>query len=665
MNRHPQLHRLRKIWALVASATFLGTRLLLAIEPNEWRQTQLLEVPAPGLTRVNLPASTLDAAQPDLEDLRILDPTGNAVPYLIERPAPEAESTIRAKEFRSTIETGTTRIIIKTGTNAPIVGAILETPSRQFVKAVDVEGSHDSAAWKKISSGEPIFELPNGAAKSRVSFPEGSWEFLRLTIDDRRSEPVPFTGAQLCKARANAPAESVPVKIKSHEESLGTTRLDVDLGAANQTLASLRLETNEPLFTRSVTLAIPELSDDGVRERAVAEAIIYRVNVNGKSEARVDIPLELQIHSRELLVLIRNEDSPPLSIEAVRADRRPVRLIFFANQPGRYSLLSGNGQATAPRYDLSALSEQLKNASAKEVFPSALTSNPNYKAPEALAAVALRGAKIDIDKWKFRKALPLTQSGVQETELDLEVLAHALPDQRDIRLVHDERQISFLLERTSISRRINLNAAIANDPKKTTWSQWSMKLPQPGLPITRIVCTSPSPLFHRELRLWEKVTDERGDKYPCELGRAVWDQTPTSKHDVIVDLKVRPQSDTLFLETDNGDNPAIELRDFRAYYSVIRVLFKAVPDPAKPLWIYYGNDDANAPHYDLTLVSTELLHAGRASVVAGAEENVSGRANRVGETLTGSARYIFWGALALVVIALLAIMSRFLPKPQQ
>src|SRR5205085_3495079 len=268
----------------------------------------------------------------------------------------------------------------------------------------------------------------------------------------------------------------VPVRIKPHEERHGTTRLDVDLGAANQTLAWLYLETNEPLFTRAVTLATPELGDDGVRERTVAEAVIYRVNVNGKSEAHLDIPLELQVRSRELLVLIHNEDSPPLSINAVRADRRLVRLIFFANQAGRYSLLSGNSQATAPRYDLSALSEQLKNVSAKEVVPSPITANPNYKAPEALAAVALSGAKIDIDKWKFRKPLPLNQNGVQEVELDPELLAHALPDQRDVRLIRDERQIPFLLERTSISRRINLNGASANDPKKPTWSRWSMKL---------------------------------------------------------------------------------------------------------------------------------------------------------------------------------------------
>jgi hypothetical protein len=71
------------------------------------------------------------------------------------------------------------------------------------------------------------------------------------------------------------------------------------------------------------------------------------------------------------------------------------------------------------------------------------------------------------------------------------------------------------------------------------------------------------------------------------------------------------------------------------------------------------------PRYDLTLVAGELLKAERGTVTAATQENLSSRASFVGQTLPGSTRYIFWGALALVVIVLLAIMSRFLPKAQQ
>jgi len=666
MKPNPRFRRHRKLCGLAGLVKLLCATSLLAFAPNEWRQTQTLNVPAPGLVRVNLPATTLNAAQPGLEDLRIVDAAGNQVPYLIEHPVPDPESMLRSKEFRSTIEAGATRLILETGTTARIVGVSLETPASQFVKAVQVEGSHNGANWKKLAAGEPIFQLPGGVAKLRVSFAEAAWEFLRLTIDDRRSEPVPFTGAQLHRPRSTAPAETLPIAIKSRDEGLGVTRLALDLGAANLTVASLRIDTSEPLFTRSVTLSVPEIAEDGIRERTLGEAVVYRVEVDGRNEARLDIPVEQQIHAREMLVLIRNQDSPPLSINAVRGDRRLVRLIFFAHEPGHYSLLSGNSQCTAPRYDLSALSEQLKNAGATEVEASSLAPNPNYKAPEALAALTLTGAKIDIAKWKFRKPVPLTQSGVQQIELDPDLLAHALRDQSDVRLVRKERQIPFLLERTSISRAIQLTATPANDPKKSALSRWSLKTPQAALPITRLVCTAASPLFHRKMRLWEEVTDERGDKFPCELGHAAWDHVPTqATRQLIIQLDAYPQGDTLLLETDNGDNPAIELREFRCYYPVTRVVFKAAPDSAEPVWLYYGNREASAPHYDLSLVAGELLRADRSTVISGDEETLSSKAERAGETLTGSARYIFWGALGLVVVALLTLMSRFLPKPEQ
>jgi hypothetical protein len=666
MKPNPSFHRHRKLASLITFVAFLPATSLLAFEPTEWRQTQTLDVPAPGLVRINLPAATLDATRPGLEDLRIVDAAGNQVPYLIERSAPEPESMLQPREFRSTIEAGTTLLILKTGTTAPIAGVSLESPASQFVKAVQAEGSHNGANWKKLAAGEPIFRLPGGAAKLRVVFGEAAWEFLRFTIDDRRSDPVPFTGARLHRARSTAPVEAVPIRIKSRDESFDVTRLALDLGAAHLQVASLRIDTAEPLFTRSVTLAVPEIVDDGIRERMLCEAVVYRVDVDGKSESRLDIPVEQQIHTRELFLLIRNQDSPPLSINAMRGDRRLMRVIFFAREPGGYLLLSGNNQCAAPRYDLSALSEQLKNATATEVQPSSLAPNPKYKAPEALAALTLSGAKIDIAKWKFRKSVPLAQSGAQQIELDPELLARALPDQRDIRVVREERQIPFLLERTSISRAVQLNAIPVNDPKKPTLSRWSLNLPQTALPITRLICTSASPLFHRELRLWEEVTDERGDKFPRELGRVAWNQVPTkATREFAIELNAEPQSDTLFLETDNGDNPAIELREFRCFYPATRVVFKAALDPSQPVWLYYGNHEASAPRYDLSLVTGELLRADRLNVISGSAETLTSGAERVGETLTGSARYIFWGALGLVVVVLLILMSRFLPKPEQ
>lgn len=644
---------------------------LHAITPNAWRHRQTLEVSAGGLVRAELSPETLDAARGGLEDLRILDSAGNEVPYLSERPEPRPGSMLVPKAFRysADAENQTTTLVIETGATEPLVGVTLDTPASTFLKPVRVEGSNDGETWQEITIGQPIFRQPGGAENRRVTLDKTAWPFLRLTLDDRRSQPVPFTGARLHTPGVPAPSKAVPITIKSRDESPGVTRLAVDLGAANLPVAVLRIETPEPLFTREVTLAVPEVSGEGIRERTIGHAVIYRVGIDGKSEARLEIPLEQQIRTRELILLIRNEDSPPLVITGISGEQRLTRAVFFAREPGQYLVLTGNGQCPAPRYDLAALGPQLqKEAGANPlpmVKPSRLSENPDYQASEALGTLAPTGAPIDVGGWRYRKPVQLSAAGVQQLELDLETLAHASRDPGfgDLRLVRDGQQIPFFLERPSISRTLALNASPVVVPKRPALSRWSLKLPQAGLPITRFACVSPSPLFHREMVLWEEQTTDRGEKYRRQLGCATWQQTPgTPTRELTITLTQSPQTDTLFLETDNGDNPAIELRDFRSHYPVTRMVFKTANDASQPLWLYYGNSNVSMPRYDLNLISAQLLRAEKSRATAGGEEITKAARKSQGGEVAESGGILFWCVLAGVVAALLVIVARLLPK---
>jgi Protein of unknown function (DUF3999) len=647
-------------------AALVCTESLGAITPSEWRFNQAIDVPATGLARVNLSLETLNAARSDLADVRIIDGAGSEVPYLVDRPMPRRESTLRAQELVTALEPTATRITLTTGTRSLLKGVIFETPPGvEFIKAVQVEGSHDGATWLQLATDKPIFRMSDGAANPSVSFSEGVWEYLRLTIDDSRTPAVPFTGVLLQVAETNAPAEPFPFTLKTHDESFGVTRLSLDLGAMNLTVASLGIEATDAVFVRPVTIAVPELADDDIREQTLCTGSVYRIDLNGKVESNVEIPIDKQIAGRELIVLIDNGDSPPLAVTGVHGTRRVTNLVFFAREPGRYQLLSGNSQCPAPRYDLSELDNQLKNAEAMEVRPAPLIASPDYKPPDNLTSIPLTGAKIDLAPWKFRKSIQISKPGAQQVELDAIVLARSIPDLGDLRIVVEDRQLPFLLERPSISRSIALAAAPANDPKKPRVSRWSLKLPQPGIPITRITCVADTTLFQREIDLWEKLTDDRGSTFPRKLGHATWKKRPgETTREFEIRLNVAPVSDTLFLETDNGDNPAIDLRDFHGHYPVTRVVFKSAFDPAQPIWLYYGNRDALSPRYDVTLIADQLFRAERAPATLGQEENMHSKTERIIRTLSGSSLYIFWGVLAIVVVVLLLLISRLLPKKE-
>lgn len=635
---------------------------LRALSLAEWRYQQALDVQVPGLVRVALPPATLNAARPGLEDLRLIDATGAEVPFVIEEPAPQRAIRQRAKSFRVSVAAKSTAIVLETGVQKPVGGITLETPARNFVKAARVEGSHDAQEWQELAAGRQVFRLPDGAAKLDVEFTPGTWEFLRLTIDDQRAGPVPFTGAEVHGEKTGAPTAPVAVTIKSRDESPGVTRLALDLGAANLRLATIELETPEPLFTRAVTVAVPEIADDGIREKPIATGTIHRVALDGTTAEWLRVEIEQQVRSRELLILVRNQDSPPLRISGVRAERRPARMVFLASEAGSFRILSGHAQCAAPRYDLAALSGRLAGANASEIKLAALVENSEFRAAETLAGLGETSAPLDISQWKFRKAVQIAGPGAQQLELDLDVLSHANPGFADLRLMRAQRQLPYLVESTSILRALTPQIAAVNDPKKPRLSRWSLKFPQPALPLTRFACASPTPLFERELRLWEEVPDERGDKYPRELGRATWRRTPGDPaREFIFEITQRPLTDTLLLETDNGDNPPLDLASVRAWHPVTRLAFKAAP-AGEPLQLYYGNEKAGRPRYDLALVAPQLFAAEKTVAALGAEEGGKKSTWLAAETLSGSARIVFWAVLALVVAALLIVIARLFPK---
>lgn len=636
---------------------------VLAELPAEWKNVQHLDIAQPGLVKLSLPIETLDAARPGLEDLRIFDSTGREVSYLIDRPTSTPAVLRNTQKFGVRIDKRTTILDIETGVSQPIDGLTLDTPVASFMKVVTLEGSTDQQSWQPLAVGQPIFRQWYGTTQLRIRFAAGVWPFLRVTVDDRRSDPIPFTAAWLAVvAGPPAPVESLPVTMASHTDD-GQTRLALDLGAAHLTLTSLRIETTDPLFARAVNLAVRQVTENAITERVLARDTICRVDVEGlKPAERVELPLDLTLASRELLLLIDNADNAPLQITAVRATRRPVYAVFLAQQPGTYQLVTGNPRCPAPRYDVGVLGPGVKNIPVAALKLSAPAGNPAYRPAEPLPEIQDLGSALDTAGWKYRKPLKLTRAGVQQVDLDLDVLAHAEASFRDLRLMRDGKQRPYILERTSIQRKLVPEFTLANDPKRPTVSRWRIKLPHAGLPLLRLTCTSSSALFKRQVMLFEQPTDDRGEKYSRQLAQAQWVRTPpATATPLTLVLAMPPVTDTLILETDNGDNPALELANFQLYHPVTRVLFKAPVDPTT--FLYYGNREAGFPQYDLDLIAPRLLAEEKFTGTLAAEETLK-KSAAPGEPveMTGTKSVVFWVALAVVVVVLLVIVAKLLPK---
>ena len=655
----------RFLFARTASLGVLAAACALAGQaaslPSDWQHEQRFEASAPGLVKLSLPPATLDAARPALEDLRLYDDAGVEVPCLIVRPRPAGKIIQAAKSFEASVSASMTVITIETGLDQPLDGVTLESPARAFLKAVQIEGSADGRKWQALASGQPIFRDPGGASQLQFPIPTGAWPWLRFDVIDRRSQPVPFTGARVHAAAVEpVPAESVPVTIAGRDEPPGETRLTLNLGAANLDVATVQIETSEPLFTREVTIAVPHVAEDTIREQLLAQGVVYRVAVEAQPvSSNLAVSVESPVRSRELVLLIKNQNSPPLPITAVRVERRPVYLLFLARSAGTYHVLTGNSRCAAPTYDLAALGGSLKAVAVSPHTLSPLADNAQYRAPEVLPGMQEGGSALDVQAWKFRKAVKLSRVGAQRIELDLEVMSHTQPGFADLRLVRDGRQLPYIIEATSIRRALTPNVTAASDKKDPTISRWIIKLPRAGLPISRLNCTARTPLFQRVVTLYEELSDNRGDQYRRPLGGGSWLQTPDrTGQQFILALDSSPLSDSLVLETQNGDNPALELEKFQVSYPATRLLFKA--QSTDELLLYYGNPQAAAPRYDLSLVAGQLLAADQAEGSPGAEEQLKKSWGESYRPVKGG--IVFWGILAVVVVVLLIIISRLLPQ---
>ncbi len=628
--------------------------------PAEWKYSQSFSVGQTGLVKVAIPLSTLTSCRPGWPDLRLIEAASNQVPFVIERNAPPVPFSESASFFQSRIENETTVVRFATERQNAPEAVDLETPEPQFLKAVLFEASADGRLWQTIARGVPLFVRAGGQRQLRLPLPNGQWHHFRLTIDDRRSAPIPFTGARLYFASAvGVPSEPLPVEMLERTEEPGRTRVNLRLGGANLVLDSLTIETPEPLFSRAVLLAKPFFTAGEAHETTISSGLVYRLDSGtNRAAPKLSVANGLTVDSQQLSLVIENLDNPPLALVGLTARFRTVYLVFNVATLGVYSLLSGNPDCPVPRYDLAEMQGGLRGASILPVVPGPLTENPAYQRVDKLAMIDALGAPMDPALWHFRKLIPLASAGVHQVELDLDVLAHASQGFGDLRIVQQGLQIPYILDRTPILRSVTPTVTLADEPKRSNVSRWKLAMTNVGPWFSSLTATSSTPYFRREVRVTAARIDQFGNSYQDTLGSVMWTRLPEDKS-ALLRLSLSPTTVTnaVFLEIENGDNPPLKLDDIRMWWQTSRLVFKT--KPSESLALYYGNPEVNPPRYDLDLLGPRLIAADKTSPRLSAEEILKPIAKSEAFNPAG---WPFWSVLGLVVVALLVVISRLLPR---
>jgi hypothetical protein len=581
-----------------AIAVLLAAVLALAAR-GAWADSPSLRWSRPiaateGWSRVPLPDDVLAACRPGLPDLRVHDPKGAEVPFVLEQSlgsgVPEAYV---ARDVESVPGRETTAVVDRGPTPRPADAATIELDAADFLKPVVVESSDDARTWKEIARGS-IFAArgPTGARMTTLRFAPNDRRYWRLRLDDRNGPPVTpravLTGAFV--APPAAPRE-IAFDVRATSSEGGESNYEVTLPTANLTLSAISLAPTDAVFVRRVTISERVLFRDEIIRRVVGSATISR----GPGGESLVVPLG-ELRGPSLEIRIEDGASPPLSLARATATVAPRSLLLHAPAASLPVTLDYGSFLLAPaRYDLSAVV-----ARGRPDAVSVATLGPAVDRGAALpVGIPPHGARLDESLWQTEAAIDLPGAG-GVVYLPLE----GIDVRAGLRVIDGtSREVPFLFEQAVHHARETVRPVVTESGARTTATLSSLAAVR-ELDSLELTATAPD-YFVRSVTVVESVRDGRGRVGERVLGSGAWERPPGSPPTPLVLSLTTPTQPTLEIRIDNGNNPALTLGDVTLTRSVRRIDFLSAPGDS--LSLLTGNSAAGSPSYDLALLAGALL----------------------------------------------------------
>ena len=157
----------------IAAAILLAASLTLAATPlprawKNWRYSRAIELPATDSTQlagIVVPQDAYLHAQTWLPDIRIIDESGDEVPFVrYAREGSTNSKTLPTELIENSFAPGRyTQVMLSVGTSAPFHNAVeIETAETDFIEWVSVEASDDAQVWRIVQDRAPIFQISEG-----------------------------------------------------------------------------------------------------------------------------------------------------------------------------------------------------------------------------------------------------------------------------------------------------------------------------------------------------------------------------------------------------------------------------------------------------------------------------------------------------------------------
>jgi hypothetical protein len=363
--------------------------------PETWKHWEFFRPIAldpttePRLVRVTLPLQTYGSAQPKLADLRVIEASGEEVPYVLYARVGKEERHWRQGEIADLgfVPGEHTQLVVDVGSDHDAHNSLeIQTGVNEFFAWVEIAASDDRETWRILRERAPIYRFADTQEGNTViSYPDSRARWLRLKVLERERRFAVYGCRIAYEIVEVAERIGLPARLALDRSALPKeSRWQVDLGVENVPASSVHFEADQPEFHRTVRV---HASADGENWRQVGRGDIYRYPKPEASDSEPERRTSMQVRfpearGRYWRVAVLNRNDAPIEGLLPTLEGTP-RHIVFRQQPGTtYQLLWGNSRTPAPEYDLGRLTprEDLERADSGELGPQA--TNTAYLSPE-------------------------------------------------------------------------------------------------------------------------------------------------------------------------------------------------------------------------------------------------------------------------------------------
>jgi len=321
-----------------------------------WRAVQTSPADTDGPAEVLLPWEMYKHCQSGCVDVRIVNSSGEGVPYVVqERRVPRNVEEHAARVIENSfVADRYTQVIGDLGKGHASYDRVkVETGRPDFIVWAEVALSDDARTWRVVEARAPIARFRSRAVDGTQTIPfQGlSSRYVRVRIADPSAQ-FPVSGISVLHEESSQPQPIRQVTAAFSEEKSGDPTESVwrtTLTSLNQPISELEISTDTREFYRAVRISG---SSDGQEWSYWGSGVVYRYAQGNQTRElqRVDFP---EATGNKLLrVEVINGNDEPLANLHLALKAVPRGLAFRQVKGQQYRLIYGNQKALGPQYDL-------------------------------------------------------------------------------------------------------------------------------------------------------------------------------------------------------------------------------------------------------------------------------------------------------------------------